>query len=109
MYRFLVRPRLKRKSVHTFSETKVTKKRLTNAEKEKKLISLCLKQRLKAKNYDTQVVTVNSTLNYLGQLLIQMECPTNETSSMPGGSWKEGTIWRVQKCMLLALILSSTV
>ena len=56
-YRFLVessvRSRLKRKSVHTFSETKVTKKRLTNAEKEKKLISLCLKKRLKAKNYDT--------------------------------------------------------
>ena len=39
MYTFLVEssvtPRLKRKSVHTFSETKVTKKRLTNAEKEK--------------------------------------------------------------------------
>ena len=44
-YTFLVEssvtPRLKRKSVHTFSEAKVTKKRLTNAEKEKKLISLC--------------------------------------------------------------------
>ena len=56
-YMFLVessvRPRLKRKSVHTFSETKVTKKRLNNAKKEKKLISLCLKKRLKAKNYDT--------------------------------------------------------
>ena len=56
-YRFLVessvRPRLKRKSVHTFSETKVTMKRLTNAEKEKKLISLCVKKRLKAKNNDT--------------------------------------------------------
>ena len=56
-YTFLVessvRPRLKRKSVHTFSEAKVTKKRLSNAEKEKKMISLCLKKRLKAKNYDT--------------------------------------------------------
>ena len=39
-YRFLVEssvtPCLKHKSVHTFSETKATKKRLTNAEKEKK-------------------------------------------------------------------------
>ena len=39
---------LKRKTVHTFSNQKVTKK-LSNSEKEKKIVSLCLKRRLKAK------------------------------------------------------------
>ena len=47
---------------------------------------------------------VNSTLNYRGKLLIQMECLTRETSPTPGGFWK----WRVQKCMRLAQMLLST-
>ena len=46
-----VKPILKRKSIRTFAKVKVTKQRLSNAEKEKKLISLCLKKRLKAKSY----------------------------------------------------------
>ena len=41
-----VRPSLKRKSVRTFTEVRITKQRLSNAEKEKKLIPLCLKKRL---------------------------------------------------------------
>ena len=39
---------MKRKKVHNFSDQKVSKK-LSNSEREKKIISLCLKRRLKAK------------------------------------------------------------
>ena len=54
------------------------------------------------------MVSVNSSyINNQRQLLIQMECPTRETSPMPGSVWKKGTTWRVQKCTRSAQMLLS--
>ena len=52
----------KKRKLHTFAKQKVTKQQLTNAERQKKIVSLCLRKRLLAQNGLNQLPTQDQYL-----------------------------------------------
>ena len=52
----------KKRKLHTFAKQKVTKQQLTNVERQKKIVSLCLRKRLLAQNGLNQLPTQDQYL-----------------------------------------------
>ena len=75
----------KKRKLHTFAKQKVTKQQLTNAERQKKIVSLCLRKRLLVQNGLNQLsiqhffwTSMYSTI-YTKTLLRYISCLTMQT------------------------------